>query len=356
MKLRSIKNINVKGKRVLLRVDFNVPIKKGKILDDFDIKKTLPTISFLKKQGAKIIIISHLTEGRARTLRPVAKYLKIDFIPSVLGKKVEQKITKMKSGDVLMLENLRIDKREKNNDKNFAKQLSQLGDIFVNEAFGVSHRKHASIVSLPKYLPHYAGLLFEKEIKNLETVFRPKHPFLLILGGIKFKSKLGVLEKFIKIADKIFIGGSLANNFFRAQGVNIGNSAFDPEVSIKKYLRNPKIILPIDLKIKNGTILDAGAGTIDNLAKIIKESKFILWNGPLGEFEKKGFERGTEELAKLIAKSGTQSIIGGGDTVAAVRKFGIPLGKFSFVSTAGGAMLEFISQGTLPGIKALERQ
>lgn len=322
-----------------MRADFNVPIEKGKILDDFDIRKTLPTINLLKKKKAKILIISHLTEGKAKTLRPVAKYLKIDFAPAVLGRKVEQKITKMKPGDVLMLENLRTDKREKNNDKNFAKQLSQLGDIFVNEAFGVSHRKHASIVGLPKYLPSYMGLLFEEELKNLQHAFKPKHPFFLILGGIKFKTKLGVLQRFIKIADKIFIGGALANNFFR----------------FKKYLNNPKIILAVDVKRKNGVILDCGPKTIKMLSKIIRESKFILWNGPLGDYKQKGFEKGTIEIAKAIAKSKAKSIIGGGDTVAAIDKLGI-LNKFSFVSTAGGAMLEFLAKGTLPGIEALKKQ
>jgi phosphoglycerate kinase len=338
MKLRDVKNINVKGKRVILRVDFNVPIEKGKILDDFDIRKTLPTINFLKKKGAKIIIISHLTEGKAKTLRPVAEYLKIDFVPSVLGKKVEQKISKMKPGDVLMLENLRIDKREKNNDKNFAKQLSQLGNIFINEAFGVSHRKHASIVGIPKYIPSYAGLLFKEELKHLQSVFKPKHPFLLILGGIKFKTKMGTVEKFLKIVDKIFIGGALANNFFR----------------FKKYLKNPKIILPVDVRKKDGIILDCGPNTIKMLSEIINQSKFILWNGPLGDYKQRGFEKGTVAVAKLIANSKAISIIGGGDTVAVVDNLGV-IDKFSFVSTAGGAMLEFLSKGTLPGIEALKK-
>lgn len=338
MKLPIIKNINTKGKRVILRVDFNILNEKGKIEDDYRIKRTLPTIKLLKKKGAKIIIISHLTEGKAKTLRPVAEYLKIDFIPSVLGKNVEQKISKMRPGDVLMLENLRTDKREKNNDKNFAKQLSQLGDVFVNEAFSVLHRKHASVARLPKYLPSYMGLLFEKELKNLQHVFKPKRPFFLILGGIKFKTKLGILQRFIKIADKIFIGGALTNNFFR----------------LKKYLNNPKIILPLDVKRKNGVILDCGPKTIKMLSKIIRESKFILWNGPLGDIEKKGFEKGTVAIARAIAQSKAKSIIGGGDTVAVIDKLGL-IKKFSFVSTAGGAMLEFLAKGTLPGIEALNK-
>jgi len=354
--LPSIKNINVKGKRVILRVDFNVPVEKGKVEDDFRIKRTLPTIKFLKKKGARIILISHVTDGRTKSLKPMAQYLKVKFLPDKKIDLIKKKIDKIKNGEVVLLENIRNYPGEEKNDKKFTKKLAQCGDIYINDAFSVSHREHASVVGITKYLPSYAGLLFEEELKNLSSAFKPKHPFLLILGGIKFKTKLGVLEKFLKTADQIFIGGALANNFFKAQGVNIDNSVFDPEVNIKKYLRNPKIILPIDLKTKNGTILDAGAGTINNLAKIIKESKFVLWNGPLGDFEKKGFEKGTQKLAKLIANSNTQSIIGGGDTVAAVRKFGIPLGKFSFVSTAGGALLEFLAKGTLPGIEALEKR
>jgi phosphoglycerate kinase len=354
--IRSIKNIDVRGKKVILRVDFNVPVEKGKVEDDFRIKRTLPTIKFLKKKGARIILISHVTDGRTKSLKPMAQYLKVKFLPDKKIDLIKKKIDKIKNGEVVLLENIRNYPGEEKNDKKFTKKLAQCGDIYINDAFSVSHREHASVVGITKYLPSYAGLLFEEELKNLSSAFKPKHPFLLILGGIKFKTKLGVLEKFLKTADQIFIGGALANNFFKAQGVNIDNSVFDPEVNIKKYLRNPKIILPIDLKTKNGTILDAGAGTINNLAKIIKESKFVLWNGPLGDFEKKGFEKGTQKLAKLIANSNTQSIIGGGDTVAAVRKFGIPLGKFSFVSTAGGALLEFLAKGTLPGIEALEKR
>ena len=352
MKLRSVKNVDVRGKRVLLRVDFNVPVEKGKVEDDFRIKRTLPTIKFLKKKGARIILISHVTDGRTKSLKPMAQYLKVKFLPDKKIDLIKKKIDKIKNGEIVLLENIRNYPGEEKNDKKFTKKLAQCGDIYINDAFSVSHREHASVVGITKYLPSYAGLLFEEELKNLSSAFKPKHPFLLILGGIKFKTKLGVLEKFLKTADQIFIGGALANNFFKAQGVNIDNSVFDPEVNIKKYLRNPKIILPIDLKTKNGTILDAGAGTINNLAKIIKESKFVLWNGPLGDYEK-GFETGTIQIAKAIAKSAAKSVIGGGDTIAAIRKAKIPLSRFSFVSTAGGALLEFLAKGTLPGIEAL---
>jgi len=363
MKLPSIKNVNVKGKRVLLRAGFNEPIKKGKVLDSFRLKRAIPTIELLQKKGAKIILISHLSEGNAKSLRPVAEFLsanrwisKIDFISKTTGKDVEDKISGMKNGDILMLENLRLDEGEEKNSKAFAKQLAKFGDIFVNDAFSVSHRKHASVVSLPKLLPSYMGLLFEDELKNLEKAFNPSHPFLLIIGGVKFGTKLGVLKKFVKIADNIFIGGALANNFFREQGLDIEKSVFDKDTDVKKYVNNPKIILPIDVREKSGVILDCGPNTIEMLTKIINKSKFVLWNGPMGNFEKSGFEKGTEDLAKAIAGSRARSVVGGGDTITAIDGIdgGKLLDKFSFVSTAGGAMLEFLSKGTLPGIEALK--
>ena len=326
MKLRSIKNINVRGKKVILRVDFNVPVEKGKVEDDFRIKRTLPTINLLKKKGAKIILTSHTTKKNG-TLRPMAKYLKIKFIPDL-------KLGNIKNGEVVLLENIRNYPGEEKNDPKFAQKLAQLGDIYINDAFSASHREEASIINITKYLPSYAGLLFENELKNLQATFKPRHPFLLILGGVKFKSKLGVVNKFLHIADKIFIGGALAVKAL--------------QMSIAK---NPKIIFPVG----DPAALDANTETLKILKKIIKKAKFILWNGPLGDYEN-GFKKGTVEIAKIIAKSKAQSIIGGGDTVAAVRKFGIPLKKFSFVSTAGGALLEFLAKGTLPGIKALEKR
>lgn len=354
MKFLSDSKVKLAGKRVILRVDFNVPIKNGKVADDFRIKKTLPTINFLKKKGAKVIIISHLTDGKNKSLAPVARYLGAPLLTrrGVWGE-VEKKIAGMRKGDILLLENLRKEKGEEKNDKNFAKKLAKLGDIYVNDAFSASHRSHASIVGIPKYLPSYAGLLFEEEFKNLSHAFKPTHPFLLILGGVKFGSKLGVLEKFVKIADKIFVGGALANNFFWADKIDIGKSVLDKSVDIKKFLKNPKIIVPIDVKRKNSTILDIGPLSIKELGILIKEAKFILWNGPMGNFEIKGFGKGTIATAKAIVKSRAKSIIGGGDTIAAIDKAKIPLNKFSFVSTAGGAMLEFLAKGTLPGIKAL---
>ena len=326
MILPSIKNINVKGKKVLLRVDFNVPVKNGKVEDDFRIKQTLPTIKLLKQKGAKIILISHTTK-KGGTLRPMAKYLKIKFIPDL-------KLSNIKNGEVVLLENIRNFNGEESNNPKFARQLAELGDIYINDAFSESHRKYASIVSISRYLPSYVGLLFEKEVKSLEAAFKPPHPFLLILGGIKFETKLGVLNKFLTIADKIFIGGALA---VRALQMPVA--------------KNPKIIFPTG----DPAALDANAETLKILKEKIKKAKFILWNGPLGDYEK-GFETGTIQIAKAIANSAAKSVIGGGDTIAVIRKAKIPLNHFSFVSTAGGALLEFLAKGTLPGIEALKKQ
>ncbi|MCR4284238.1 MAG: phosphoglycerate kinase [Parcubacteria group bacterium] len=359
MKLPSIKQAkNLKGKKVLLRGDLNVFIEDGEVKGDFRIKQILPTIRFLKKNGAKVIILSHVTKGRAAGLLPVAEYInsyfKVDFSREVLGSETREKINNMKNGGVLLLENLRSDDREKNNDTAFAKELASLGDIYVNDAFSVSHRKHASIVGLPKFLPSYSGLLMDEEVSNLSKAFKSKHPFLLILGGVKFESKLGVLKRFIKTADKIFIGGALANVFLKEKGIDIGKSIYDKDVDIKKFVKSKKIVIPKDMLTESGINWDIGTDAIKELKEIISKSKFVIWSGPLGNFEG-GYKNGTTEIAKAIAKSKAISIVGGGDTISAIKKLNI-LNKFSFVSTGGGAMLAFLSEGTLPGIEALKKK
>jgi len=359
MKLPSIKQAkNLKGKKVLLRTDLNVFIENDEVKGDFRIKKTLPTIKFLKKEGAKIIILSHVTKGRANGLLPVVLYLrsyfKVDFSREVLGEETKMKIDNMKNGEVLMLENLRSDKREKDNDIGFAKELASLGDIYVNDAFSVSHRKHASIIGLPKFLPSYSGLLMDEEISNLSKAFKSKHPFLLILGGVKFESKLGVLKRFVKTADKIFIGGALANVFLKEKGFDIGKSIYDKDVDIKKFVNNKKVIIPSDMLTESGINWDIGDNAIKELKEMINKAKFIIWSGPLGNFEG-GYKEGTTEVAKAIAKSRANSVVGGGDTISAIKKLNI-LNKFSFVSTGGGAMLAFLSDGTLPGIEAIKKK
>jgi len=353
--MRDIKQIkNVKGKTVLLRVDFNVPIKNGKVEDDFKIKKTLPTINFLKKRGAKMILITHLGKNGTASLKPVIKRF---FI-----------ISKIAKNRVTFFDNIRKFPGEIKNDPTFAKKLSTLGDIYVNDAFSVSHREHASIVSLPKYIPSFAGFQFEEEVKNLSHAFRKtKHPFLFILGGAKFSTKMPLVKKYLKLADHVFIGGALLNDFLKAKGYEIGQSLVsDTNYGIGELLKNKKLILPGDVVVKSGDklvnkkanevkkneiILDIGEEAVKNLAQLIKKSKLILWNGPLGKYEDRGAEA-TKKILKLVANSKSESIIGGGDTVALISKMKREK-KFSFVSTGGGATLDFLVNGTLPGIKAL---
>lgn len=374
--MRNIKQIkNLKGKTVIVRVDFNVPINDGKIEDDFRIRKSLPTIKFLMKKKAKIVLIAHLGKG-GETLRDVGEalkeFIKVKFIPETVGILVTKSVSEMKNGEVVLLENLRNEKGEKDSDKIFAISLAKLGDLYVNEAFSVDHREDASIVLLPKLLPSYAGLQLEDEIKNLSRAFKkPKHPFLFILGGAKFSTKMPLINKYLKLADHVFIGGALANDFFKAKGYEIGMSLIDEaDYDITKVLKNKKLILPIDVVVKSGDvlinkkvdevkkdeiILDIGSETVKNLELIIKKSKFILWNGPLGKYEEGG-DVATKEVLKSVLKSKAQIIIGGGDIVSVLSSLKPKSYKLKpnfFVSTGGGSTLDFLADGSLPGIKAL---
>ena len=335
---------DLKGKCVLVRVDWSVPTSDGKVINDYQIRKSFPTIKYLQKAGAKITLVSH-TEKDDDSLLPIYKCVK-ELLPE---------LTFVKPSDLVLLENLRQDKGEKENSKEFAKKLAGLGDIFVNEAFPVSHREHASIVGVPEFLPSYAGLQLVLEVKTLSKAFYPMHPFLFILGGAKFDTKLPLLKKFINIADWIFVGGALAHNFFKILGKDIGDSLVsDDDFELKELLDTGKIILPEDTIVEDKKIMDAGPITIESLKLKIASSKLVLWNGPLGSYER-GYKVATLQLAKFIVESGKESIIGGGDTLAAVEELNL-LDKFSFVSTGGGAMLEFLATGTLPGIEALSRK
>lgn len=359
-----------KGTRVLVRADFNVPIENDKVLDPFRIVKTLPTIKYLLGKGAKVILISHAGEGE-QTLAPILpilkKHIPVTFIPSLSGASVDQALVNQKDGTAVLLENLRSEAGEKKNDQKFAKQLAAYADVFVNDAFPVSHRAHASIVGIPKFLPSYAGLQMEQEIKHLAMAHKPKHPFLFILGGNKFSTKMPLMKVFAKSADHFFVGGALLNDLLRAKGYEIGKSAYEDGYDVGAILKNKKLILPIDLVVSKGSksricspyevardesIMDVGPETIKYVVSIAKISKFTLWNGPIGFYEK-GFDEGSKALLKGLAASKGDTIIGGGDTVELVNKLKME-NKFKFVSTGGGATLDFLADGILVGIKALK--
>lgn len=373
--MKSIKDLkNLSGKKVILRADFNVPIKNGVVLDDFRIKKVLPTILYLQQKGAKVIIISHLGEEGNETLLPVALKLKkclkeFEFIGTqIFSNETEKKINDMKKGEIVLLENLRRETGEKKNSPSFARALSRYGEIYVNDAFSVSHREHASVVGITKYLPGYAGLQLLAEVENLSKVFTPAHPFLFILGGAKFETKIPLIKKYLRGADNIFIGGAIANDFFKARGYEVGVSLVGPtNFQIPLLMKAKNLILPIDVEVTKNSknrfvnpsdvlpdenIVDVGPKTIENLKELINKAQFILWNGPLGKYEN-GFGGGTEEVLKIIAKSKAKSVIGGGDTTALITKLKIE-DKLGFVSTGGGATLDFLSKGTLPGIRVLK--
>lgn len=373
--MKSIKDLkNLSGKKVILRVDFNVPIKNGVVFDDFRIKKIIPTILFLQKKGAKVIIISHLGDDGSESLAPVAikikKYVKrFDFISTpIFSDETEKRINLLKKGEIVLLKNLRSETGEKKNSPSFARALSRYGDFFVNDAFSVSHREHASIVGITKYLPGYAGLQFMAEVENLSKVFNVPHPFLFIIGGAKFETKIPLIKRFLRSADHIFIAGAIANDFFKAKGYEIGTSLVGGNnFQTALILKAKNLILPIDVEVTKNSknhftkptevmpdenIVDIGPQTVELLKDLINKTSFILWNGPLGKYED-GFGGATEEILKIISKSKAHSVIGGGDITALISKLKIE-DKLGFVSTGGGATLDFLSKGTLPGIRVLK--
>ena len=363
---------DLRGKRVLLRLDLNVPIVGEEVRDDFRIQRALPTLQFLKNAGAKTIVISHieneLTDSLGRVATYVSKLIEVKAFVSRLAD-APTIASALKEGEIIILENLRTDAREKENGPGLAGRLASLADIYVNDAFSVSHREHASIVGVPRLIPAYAGLLLAQEVEELSKAFNPPKPFLFILGGAKFDTKLPLIEKFLDLADNTFVGGALANDLFREKGFEVGLSMTSKSpVNLKHIEKNPKLMLPSDVVVANPMakivkspdqvgpdekMLDAGPRTISDLSDMLSEAQFVLWNGTLGAYEF-GYAEGTENLAKAIVESGARSIIGGGDTIAVVSKMGI-LDKFSFVSTGGGAMLEFLAKETLPGIEALKQ-
>ena len=383
---RTIRDLkNIKGKRILLRCDFNVPLDNyGDILDDTRIFAALPTISYLQKQGAKLIVCSHLGRpigyDKYLSLFPVAVYLmkyfpnKVRFAGKVVGPEVEKNVEALKEGEILVLENLRFDAREEQNDPEFVKALASLADIYVDDAFGVAHRKHASNYGVALKLPNAIGFLIEKELKAFDGAFaETKHPFVAIFGGAKVADKLSLINNVMDKADTIIIGGGMAYTFLQAQGYTIGNSivALDLIEEAKKILQKAKekgikILLPIDhvamyenKVIKTKTLergmigFDIGRQTIKLFKNEIKNAKQVVWNGPVGKYEDKRFKKGTTELAKAIAKSSAYSIVGGGDSVSAINTCKLS-DKIDHLSTGGGASLKLMEGKTLPAVEVID--
>ncbi len=366
---------DLKGKYVLLRLDLNVPIINGEVTDTFRLDKVIDTVDFLRIAGARTIIISHIESGD-KTLVPVWHYLNgffpLEFSPTYFTAEAIDKISKLEDKGVILFENLRVNPGEKENDEEFAKKLSQMAEIYVNDAFAVSHRKHASIVGVPKFLPSYAGLLMRQEIEHLGKAFNPDKPFLFVLGGAKFETKMPLITKFINKADKIFLAGALANNIFKERGLELGTSLVSEVTADLRGISNSdKVVTPVDITVTNSKgevinrkpnelqkdecIVDVGHDTIKQLETLVKDSKTILWNGPLGNYEL-GFQDKTEVLAKMVAdKTGgdVESIVGGGDTIASINRLGLN-DKFTFISTGGGAMLDFLVNESLPGLDVLK--
>ena len=385
---KTIRDIDVKGKRVLVRVDFNVPVKEGVVGDDTRIRAALPTLNYLLENGAALILCSHL--GRPKggpepkySLKPVADHLStlmknpVLFAEDCIGPEAEKAAQALKPGEVLLLENTRFHPEEEKNDLGMAKQLASLADVYVNDAFGSAHRAHSSTEGVTKFLPAVAGFLLEKEIKYLgQAVADPEKPFVAILGGAKISDKIGVIKNLLLKADSILIGGGMANTFFKAEGYPVADSLVEDEAleTAKEILAQAgkKFRLPVDVVIADKfeadaaqktmatgpipdgwRILDIGPETVAHFAKIIGEAKTVVWNGPMGVFEFPAFAKGTFAIAQAAAESGAVTIVGGGESVAAVKQSGLA-DKITHISTGGGASLEMLEGLTLPGVAALQ--
>ncbi|MGI0023331.1 MAG: phosphoglycerate kinase [Nitrososphaeraceae archaeon] len=392
--LRSISDlddIQYYGKKVLVRVDFNITINNGAVTEDYRIRSAIPTIEYLVKRGAKVILASHLGRPKFRdhnnTLAPVAIRLKeilnrnVDFIDDCIGPEVQAKIDKLNYGSILLLENLRYYPEEQNNDPEFSKSISSLADVYVNDAFSTSHRKHASTYGAVKNFEiRLSGFSLKKEIEYISMIrYNPKKPFTLVIGGSKIKDKIGALENLLPKADKLLIGGAVAYTFLKAKGFKIGNSLFDEEHYewVKKALSlyGEKILLPVDHIVSSeensfstitGDIPDGMSGfDIGNETSMMFSSEIggngfgtIFWNGPMGMFEVSQFSAGTISVAKSMALAfwrGAMTLVGGGDSIAALKKSGVSENEVTHLSTGGGATLRFLAGDKMPGIDALER-
>lgn len=390
--MKSLRDTKLKGKRVLMRVDFNVPIKDGEITDDTRIRAALPSINYILEHSGKLILISHLGRPKGEivpsmSLKPVAQKLSeilgrpVKFMPNSIGKEIEDTSNSMNEGDVMLLENTRFHPEEKKNDESYAKQLAKLGDVYVNDAFGSAHRAHASVEGIAHYFELKApGFLMEKEIEHLSQLLEsPKKPFITLLGGAKISGKIDVIYNLLPRVDKLLLGGGMVFTFFKAKGYEIGSSLVEEDkVSMAKELLEKgkeKLMLPIDIVIGDkfdnnakkdevpadsippGWIgLDIGPKAEEQYANIISGANTIFWNGPMGVFEFENFAFCTKRFAKQLAEQterGAITVIGGGDTITAMSKFGYA-DKVTYISTGGGASLEFLAGKELPGIKALK--
>ena len=388
---KTVRDADVDGRRVLVRVDFNVPLRDGAVADDTRIRAAIPTITYLKEHNARTILMSHL--GRPKgdgpepelSLRPAADKLAeltgfdVTFVDDTYGEKAAAAVAALQPGGILVLENVRFDKREKKNDPEIAQRLASYGDIFVLDAFGTAHRAQGSVVGPAAYLPAYAGFLLEKEGDTLTSIFAdPARPFVAIVGGSKVSSKIGVLDHLIDSADTLIIGGGMAYTFFLAKGYSVGSSLKEEdwveragEMIRKAEAKGCKILLPIDNVVADhfgedatGEVvnsdqipddrmgMDIGPKTVELYCEAVKGAKTVFWNGPMGVFEMDQFAKGTEAVARAIADSDCTSIIGGGDSVAAINKFGLA-NKMSWISTGGGASMELVEGKALPGVEAL---
>ncbi|MDD5467798.1 MAG: phosphoglycerate kinase [Anaerolineales bacterium] len=385
---KTVADIDVKGKRALVRVDFNVPIKEGKVLDDTRIRAALPTLNYLIEHGASLVLCSHL--GRPKggpdlefSLKPVAAHLSkvlgkpVAFAEDCIGPAAEKAAQALKPGEVLVLENTRFQPGETKNDPEMARQLASLADIYVNDAFGSAHRAHASTEGVAHILPGVAGLLMEKEIQYLGgAIADPKKPFVAILGGAKIGDKIGVIRNLLEKADQVLIGGGMANTFFKAQGYAVADSLVEDEAleTARELLAkgSARLRLPVDVVIADKLdasakskvipvgavpdgwrILDIGPETVAAFSKVIAAAGTVVWNGPMGVFELEPFARGTFAIAKAVADSQATSIVGGGDSVSAVKKAGVEA-KITHISTGGGASLEMLEGLVLPGVAILQ--
>ncbi len=364
----------LKGKYVLVRAGFDVPLdEKGEVSDVFRVERSAETLTYLSQLGARVIVLSHIGRDPSETNAPVASALQfhaaVVYVPDLLGPAAIEARSAMRDGEILLLENLRSDPREVANDDGFAKELAALGDIYVGDAFSAAHRAHASIVGVPKYLPHYAGLLMTEEVRQLDKARNPEHPSFAILGGAKFETKAPLIKQLLASYDGLFLTGALANDVFKARGLPVGRSVVSKELPTEDVLEDPHFLAPIDVTVERldmqamvklpgeveagDKIVDIGPDSIKEIAPYIENAKFILWNGPTGLYED-GYVSWTHAIVELISESSAQKVIGGGDTIAAIQESGRGEDNLGFLSTGGGAMLEYLLHGTLPGIEALQ--